>query len=156
MILRWIHLIALLLIASFLFSVTSCSPAGKLRRLIKKHPELIQRDTIFIRDTIITDSIHTDTVFSIDFDTIFLEKKNLKVRIIRISKSNNHSDTDSIMVSATVTPDTIIREIPVVVNSVSVAPKRSFWFIGTLGWILIALLLAALLYVLIKRLRYGN
>jgi hypothetical protein len=41
--------------------VFGCSPQKKLQRLVKKHPELLQLDTIVIRDTIIIEDYVHDT-----------------------------------------------------------------------------------------------
>tara|TARA_Y100001937_G_scaffold121834_1_gene181241 strand:- start:478 stop:915 length:438 start_codon:yes stop_codon:yes gene_type:complete len=39
----------------------SCSPQKRLNRLVKKHPSLVQLDTIKIIDTVITPTIQHDT-----------------------------------------------------------------------------------------------
>ena len=38
-----------------------CSPQERLNRLITKHPELSQKDTIIIRDTIVVENYNYDT-----------------------------------------------------------------------------------------------
>lgn len=67
----------------------SCSAQRRFDRLIKKHPELLTKDTLFLKDTI-RDTIRlnipgvkVDTVVEyIDlFDTIYLEKEQLKVKV---------------------------------------------------------------------------
>ncbi len=45
----------LLLIGGFILMavIASCSAESRYKRLIKKHPELIETDTVFVKDTII-------------------------------------------------------------------------------------------------------
>ena len=69
--------------------IISCSPQRRFDRLIKKNPWLLTKDTLFIKDTI-RDTIRinipevrVDTVVEyIDlFDTIYIEKEQLKVKV---------------------------------------------------------------------------
>ncbi len=69
--------------------IISCSPQIRFDRLIKKNPWLLTKDTLFIKDTI-RDTIRinipevrVDTVVEyIDlFDTIYIEKEQLKVKV---------------------------------------------------------------------------
>ena len=38
-----------------------CSPQERLNRLITKHPELLQKDTIIVRDTVVVENYNYDT-----------------------------------------------------------------------------------------------
>ena len=38
-----------------------CSPQERLNRLITKHPDLVQQDTLIIRDTVVVENYHYDT-----------------------------------------------------------------------------------------------
>lgn len=69
--------------------IISCSPQRRFDRLIKKNPWLLTKDTLFIKDTI-RDTIRinipevrVDTVVDyVDlFDTIYIEKEQLKVKV---------------------------------------------------------------------------
>lgn len=42
--------------------LVSCSPQKRLNRLITKHPNLIQLDTLIVRDTIVVNSYNYDTI----------------------------------------------------------------------------------------------
>ena len=42
--------------------LVSCSPQKRLNRLITKNPDLIQLDTLIVRDTIVIESFNYDTV----------------------------------------------------------------------------------------------
>ena len=45
-----------------LLLLVSCTPQKRLNRLITKHPNLIQLDTLIVRDTIIINSYNYDTI----------------------------------------------------------------------------------------------
>ena len=47
----------------------SCSPQKKLNNLLKRHPELLQQDTLnlFIHDTVVIERFHHDTVTRVSF-----------------------------------------------------------------------------------------
>lgn len=47
----------------------SCSPQKRLNRLVKKHPSLVELDTIKIIDTVITPTIQHDTTTVFKFST---------------------------------------------------------------------------------------
>jgi len=120
--------------------IQSCSPERKLRKLLRKHPELLTTDTIFYSDTIISPSLKVDTAIYIDFDTVVLEKAKLSIQLIRIN--------DTIYLNGEVKSDTIIKEIPIQINSVNSSKKTPFAYIGFLGWVLIFFLLIILVLVL--------
>jgi hypothetical protein len=115
--------IALFLIISLLIS---CSPQKRLNRLLKKHPELVQTDTIWKPDTIITVEVKADTIIKMEDvvkgDTIYITKENLIVKTFY----NYHDST--IYVSAKCKSDTIIREIPVQVQTISAKPTTDWNF----------------------------
>ena len=45
-----------------LLLLVSCTPQKRLNRLITKHPNLIQLDTLIVRDTIVINSYNYDTI----------------------------------------------------------------------------------------------
>jgi len=45
-----------------LLLLVSCTPQKRLNRLITKHPNLIQLDTLIVRDTIVIESYNYDTI----------------------------------------------------------------------------------------------
>lgn len=45
-----------------LLLLVSCTPQKRLNRLITKHPNLIQLDTLIVRDTIVVNSYNYDTI----------------------------------------------------------------------------------------------
>ena len=72
--------------------------------------------TVTIHDTVIVPEIKADTVFSVEFDTIRIERERLRVQVIRL--------LDSVYVNAECKSDTIYRT-----HTVSVpCPKPVFGF----------------------------
>ena len=71
------------LAALFIFILVSCTPQRRFTRLITKHPELLQTDTIIRHDTIrvTVPKIEHDTAFLESFlhDTVVIEKERLKI-----------------------------------------------------------------------------
>ena len=72
-----------------LLIIYSCAPQKRFDRLIKRHPWLLTKDTLYVKDTIrdtirITiPEVRVDTVVNYEslYDTIFLEKDHLKVKV---------------------------------------------------------------------------
>ena len=72
-----------------LLVICSCSPQRRFDRLIRKHPELLTKDTLIVKDTIrdtiriTVPEVQVDTVVEYQtlYDTIFLEKDQLKVKV---------------------------------------------------------------------------
>jgi hypothetical protein len=64
-----------------LFLAASCSPSARLARLLKKHPELVRVDTLFIHDTIIVEAVKYDTVTKFLTNTTVEVINNERVRL---------------------------------------------------------------------------
>lgn len=70
-----ILLIAIVLfVLSVIAGLNSCSPQKRINRITAKHPHLVQKDTVWITDTIIVEGVRYDTI------TRFLT--NTKVEVI--------------------------------------------------------------------------
>jgi hypothetical protein len=67
-------LIAVTLLMLSILASIGCSPQKRINRITKKHPHLIQKDTVHIHDTIVIEAYKFDTV------TKFLT--NTKVEVI--------------------------------------------------------------------------
>jgi hypothetical protein len=65
----------------------SCSPSARLARLVKKHPELVRVDTLYIHDTIIVEGVKYDTV------TRFLTNTTVEVINNERMRLEYHYDT---------------------------------------------------------------
>lgn len=112
--------IALLLTLITLFS---CSPQRRLNRLVRKHPELIQVDTLLIRDTvtITIPSVKMDTFTTIQelktVDTIYFDRDFVHVKV--------WERNDTVYVSTKTDPiyKTVFRYIKVPVKNIVVDEK---------------------------------
>lgn len=131
-----------LLIIISLLIITSCTPQRRLHRLLKHHPELITRDTLTIKDTVITEAIKADTVFISHngIDTFYLVKDKLKIQIVK------HFDT--LKVSGECVGDTIYKTIQIPYDKI--VYKKSF--IDKYGNLLLILLLVVALFFIAKKL----
>ena len=88
-----------LLIVILIF-FTSCSPIRRHDRIVRKYPFVHTTDSVNLIDTIFikTNAVYYDTVVkdNLLFDTIILEKENLKVEVFRVKDSvyiNGKCDT---------------------------------------------------------------
>ena len=119
----------------------SCSPQKRINRLVKKHPHLIQKDTIKVIDTIIIESVQYDT------NTIFIPHKtvevinNEKVRLqYRYDTITNH-----IYHEVECKGDTLIRDVIVPVEKYNITNDYSF-----VKWIVVLLIFGMGLVVFLK------
>lgn len=123
-----------------LLLLTSCSPLKRLERFQKNHPYLFEEVTdtvtVTILDTIRTETIRTDTIFHIDFDTVQIEKEKLKIRLIR--------ENDTIFVDGECIGDTVYIDNEIRVPIESKQPKE-FKSDNSKWWI--ALAIVCLLFV---------
>ena len=119
--------------------ITACSPTKRLSRLLKKHPYLVNTDTIFRKDTVITKEVLSDTVFYFNTrDTVIMRKDNLEVKYYFRSDS-------TVYLEGKCKSDTIIREIPFIVNKVEATPKTWFEQFKEQGFWILLVVLATLL-----------
>lgn len=150
---KTVGLSIVLILLIVIFALASCSPAHRFSRLVKKHPDLIQTDTVVVSDTIkITiPSVQRDTVMLLDSfivslkDTITITKDNLVVKLTQVH--------DSIYLDArcdTVFIDKIIeKKVPVKYYEI----KERFNirnYISCIGIAIITLLALIVLFRLVK------
>jgi hypothetical protein len=130
--------------------VISCSPQRRLEKLLARHPELTARDTLLVRDTLITPGVTADTSLLLDHlpDTVVIQKENLRLELVRLH--------DTLFVSGNCKSDTIIHTLEVPVEKIRlVKPDKAALLIGKIPWImagLIAVSLALVLAVLKRKL----
>ncbi len=139
--------ISLILLAA----VTSCSPQRRFTRLVTKHPELVQTDTIIRIDTlkVPVPKVEKDTAFLEKYlrDTVVIEKERLKLKLWKVY--------DTIKVEAECGADTIevIREVEIPIHYYE--KEEGFWnklftSIKYIMWILIIAVAVATVYKFIK------
>lgn len=121
----------LLVLAGLALGLLSCTPQKKLQRLIRKHPELMETKVTY--DTIVTDSVYTDTVFQFNRvrDTVVLQKERLTVKYFY-----NNSDS-TVYLSGECESDTIVVEK--IINTVRV--EKSLCDVSIWGLALVFLLI---------------
>jgi hypothetical protein len=124
--------------------LAGCTPAGRLARLVKRHPELIAPVQVIHTDTVVIPGLKYDTAFINCFDTVTIEKERLKVRLIQVK--------DTIYVSAQVKADTVIRTDTLYVGKVKlIRPSLVGEALKKLPW-LISGFFVLMIYFIIKRL----
>ncbi len=109
-----------------------------IKKAIALDPSLLNKDTLRVRDTIVTENIEIDTVvnvFDVIGDTVIIEKDNVRT-IITIQK-------DSLYITTTVKADTIYTEKLVPVDKLVYQEGRNCW----LPIVLICLFFILLLYL---------
>lgn len=112
----------------------SCSPTHRLQHLVRKHPELLTKDTLIVRDTTIVPRVSLDTTFFWNsfIDTIRLDTGRLHIKIIkRDSLVEVQGECDTL---------TIYKEILVPVEKVIIKERSYFEKYGYLYMIMIAIL----------------
>lgn len=129
LILLFISLIGLLLLSS-------CSANWHLRRAIKKDPSILIKDTVTVRDTLVSETISTDTlIVSKPNDTITIEKDRLRIKILR--------SFDTLRVEGTCIGDTIYFEKKITVEKIVYKPKQ--WY-ERYWWVLLLIIGAAIYF----------
>lgn len=122
--------------------LVSCSPQKRLNRLITKNPDLIQLDTLIVRDTIVIESFNYDTVTTFKYSdtTIIVNTEKVLARY--------YYDTlrQEIWHEIECKEDTIFYEKLVPVEKV-VYKELSFWEkYQTLIYILLAMFVLLVIY----------
>lgn len=105
-----------------LIIIVSCSPQKRLNRLIDKHPSLVESDTVFVKYTIITKEVKSDTAFFYLIDSIIVTNEKLEIKYIK--------KNDTIYLSGKCKSDTIYYTNEVLVEKVvykEAKKKVSFW-----------------------------
>lgn len=121
-----------LLISLAALTLLSCSPIKRHHRLVERYPYVHTEQITTVHDTIevIVPSVKVDTVTSVNFDTVIIEKDRLRVQLIRVR--------DSIFVDAECKSDTItVTRTIEVPTYISAKPKEN-WFARfiSFGWII--------------------
>lgn len=108
---KWLGRLSLILLLS------SCSAQWHLRKAVAKDPMILQRDTLVVVDTIVTQPVGiTDTVILQQHDTISLIKDRLRVKIVKVK--------DTITIDAVCDSDTIVKTIRVPYEKVIYVEKE--------------------------------
>ena len=123
-----------------IIALLGCSANQHLKKSKKHYQKAIAKgyvpkaDTVYIKDTVISDRVVTDTVFSVHDSVIYIEKDRLRVKYLRT--------IDSVYIEAECMEDTIYIETPVIVNEKVYIERYSNW--------LVLILILAAIYILRK------
>lgn len=123
----------------------SCTPQRRLEHLLKKHPELTHVDSVIIRDTIrITiPKVRIDTVVNVEelWDTVYLEKDQLKIKVWRdrYNKVYIQGQCDTVYIEKIVD-----RKVPVRIYEETPVWKKVFY------WILAIIIAFLAFYIIVN------
>lgn len=124
---------ALFFLLFFIF--TSCDPVARHQRLVERYPYVHRNDTTFVKtvDTFVVKKVTKDTFFTVNFDTVFISKDRLKVKLIRVN--------DTIRLNAECSGDTIyVTKYQPVIRTYSEKSRVKFpWWLVILALILLVL-----------------
>lgn len=116
-------ILRVLIIALLFTGLVGCSAKYRLKKLLKYHPELLQKDTLFFRDSIFTQSIKFDTIFKSNFENFKIEKEKFSIELFK---------KDSFIYLNYSTPaDTFFIEKKILVSKIVYPPagKTNIWMI---------------------------
>ena len=117
------------------FIFTSCDPVARHTRLVERFPYVHRNDTTLVKtvDTFVVKKVTKDTFFSVNFDTVFISKDRLKVKLIRVN--------DTIRLNAECSGDTVyVTKYQPVIRTYSEVSKKKFpWWLVVLALILLVL-----------------
>lgn len=120
----------------------SCSPIKRHQRLVDRHPYVHTEQITTVHDTIevIVPSVKVDTVTSVNFDTVIIERERLRVQLVRVHDSifiDAECESDTITVTRTI-------EVP---TYVSTEPEEN-WFarLISFAWIIFFFVLLLFLF----------
>lgn len=137
-----------------LILLTSCGSLDRANRKLKKAERLteaaielgakVEKDTVWMLQEWIIPEAKTDTVFKISTDTVTIEKERLKIKVL-INKV-----TDSVFVEGRCMPDTVRKEVPVIVEK-KIQTGYSTWDMVLLSiFILVIAFIAGYIYSRVK------
>lgn len=132
-------------IAILIILLQSCSPAQRLGRLVKNHPELATTTTIYKSDTTIIERVTADSTFILTSitDTFYVEKDRLKIKVVKTH--------DTLQVFGECQTDTIIKEIAVDQTTINPVLIKNGRLMEVLLMIAGVLCLLIFLLILLKR-----
>jgi hypothetical protein len=98
----------------------SCSPEKRIARIARKHPEVLVKDTLMVRDTIITQGSTLDSTFIFSGDTVYVRDGRQEIKYFYNTTTQHH------YIKGEVKPDTIYFEKKVPFEKIVVSESR-FW-----------------------------
>jgi len=125
----------ILFIPLIVFLSYSCSPEKRIARIVKRHPELIKKDTVWSKDTLVTTAVKHDSLFHYyQPDTVYIKEGKMTVKYI-------FNKDSTVYIQGKCDADTIIKYYPIQVNSLSVekeltwADRFKIWIFNNWWWV---------------------
>lgn len=118
------------LVFSFILLISFTSCYTKKQAINKFCHQDSARVELRIIDTVVVQEIKADTIFSINVDSVFIQKDKLQIKYLR--------KNDTIYIEGKCLADTIIKEIPVNVSVPCNCPPipEMPWYIIVRNWII--------------------
>lgn len=135
------------LIALFIaIGLSSCGCNWHLKRAEKKCGYTTSIEVVTIRDTIYTERVVKDTIFSFtnSSDTVVLKQNNMQIKYYY----NTHDST--VYIKGECKTDTIYKDRVITVNNKNIEFSFKDWIKSNLIWLSIALFLLAVLYIILR------
>jgi hypothetical protein len=132
-----------------IFLLLACSPQRRFNHLITKYPYLLTADTITVHDTIriVVPEVDVDTIVQEKalFDTVYLEKEQLKVKVwmTKDRKVYIQGKCDTVYVTKIVE-----RKVPIKIY------EKTPWYKKLLNNVIGILLILLLLYIAYRLLKF--
>lgn len=131
-------ILSILLFFFLMLLIPGCTCEGKLSRIRKSCPELLEKDSIVIRDTLYTKKVEKDTIFRFDQkDTVIIKEGNMTVKYF-------YNTTDStVYIKGQCDTIRIIREK--IIPYDRIVHRDNFWSFAKQFWWLFLLIILGLL-----------
>lgn len=129
-----------------IIALSSCGCNYHLKRAEKKCGYSTSTEVVTIRDTIYTERIVKDTIFSFtnSSDTVVLKQNNMQIKYYY----NSHDST--VYIKGECKTDTIYKDRVITVNNKNIEFSLKDWIKSNLIWLAVALLLLAALYIVLR------
>ena len=134
-----------ILLMAIIFS--SCGCNWHLKRAEKKCGYSTSTEVVTIRDTIYTERIVKDTIFSFTqtSDTVVLKQSNMQIKYYY----NTHDST--VYIKGECKTDTIYKDRIVTINNKVLEFSVSDWIRNNLIWIVVLLIVSAIIIYIFKK-----
>jgi len=127
-----------------LLLLNSCGCNYHLKQVKKKCNYNVTTDTIYYRDTIVTQEVRVDTFFTpLVFDTVYIQKDRLKIKYVSLPG-------DSVFIQGICEADTIYKDRIKYINKTEYKAGRPWWHWFLCG-MLVAFFLETILIAILKR-----
>ena len=139
--------IFLALIALFVvIGLSSCGCNYHLKKAEKNCGYSTSTTVVTVRDTIYTDRVIKDTIFSFSnsSDTVVLKQNNLQIKYFY----NTHDST--VYIKGECKTDTIYKDRVITVNNKNIEFSFKEWIKSNLIWLFVALFVLAVLYIFLR------